>query len=114
MQPRTRCRTARSSRSGTAAALPWQDVPVAYTKRERGHGRTERRTLKVTEVARGLAFPHAAQAIKVVRRRKVKEKWWREICYAVTSLTLTQASHAQLAATIRAATGASNTGCIGP
>ena len=27
------------------AALPWRDVPVAYTKRERGHGRTERRTL---------------------------------------------------------------------
>jgi len=25
------------------AALPWRDVPVAYTKRERGHGRTERR-----------------------------------------------------------------------
>jgi predicted transposase YbfD/YdcC len=39
------------------AALPWRDVPVAYTKRERGHGRTERRTLKVTSVAKGLAFP---------------------------------------------------------
>jgi predicted transposase YbfD/YdcC len=31
----------------------------------------------------------------------VKGKWSREICYAVTSLTLTQASHAQLAAIIR-------------
>lgn len=30
------------------AALPWRDVPVAYDKRERGHGRTERRILKVT------------------------------------------------------------------
>ena len=39
------------------AALPWRDVPVAYTKRERGHGRTERRTLKITSVAAGLAFP---------------------------------------------------------
>ena len=54
------------------AALPWRDVPVAYTKRERGHGRIERRTLKVTAVARGLAFPHAAQAIQITRRRKVK------------------------------------------
>jgi predicted transposase YbfD/YdcC len=83
------------------AALPWRDVPVAYTKRERGHGRTERRTLKVTSVAKGLAFPHAAQAIKVIRRRKVNGKWSRETCYAVTSLTVTQASHAQLAAIIR-------------
>src|SRR5262249_45049528 len=52
------------------AALPWRDVPAAYTRRERGHGRTERRSLKVTSVAKGLAFPHAAQAIQVVRRRK--------------------------------------------
>ena len=82
-------------------ALPWRDVPVAYTKRERGHGRTERRTLKVTSVAKGLAFPHAAQAIQIVRRRKVKGKWSRETCYAVTSLTVIQASHAQLAAIVR-------------
>ena len=83
------------------AALPWRDVPVAYDKRERGHGRIERRTLKVTAVARGLAFPHAAQAIQITRRRKVKGKWSRETCYAATSLTITQASHAQLAAIIR-------------
>jgi predicted transposase YbfD/YdcC len=73
------------------AALPWRDVPVAYDKRERGHGRTERRTLKVTAVARGLAFPHAAQAIQITRRRKVNGKWSQETCYAVTSLTVTQA-----------------------
>jgi predicted transposase YbfD/YdcC len=42
------------------AALLWHDVPKTYDKRERGHGRTERRTLKVTSVAAGLAFPHAA------------------------------------------------------
>src|SRR5215471_12626698 len=48
-----------------------------------------------------LAFPHAAQAIQIPRRRKVKGKWSRETCYAVTSLTLTQASYAQLAVIIR-------------
>jgi predicted transposase YbfD/YdcC len=74
------------------AALPWREMPVAHTKRERGHGRTEQRTLRVTSVAAGLAFPHAAQAIQITRRRKVKEKWSRETCYAVTSLTLTQAT----------------------
>jgi len=82
-------------------ALPWRDVPAAYTKRGRGPGRTERRTLKITSVARGLAFPHAAQAIRIVRRRKVKGKWSSETCYAVTSLTVTQAAPAQLAAIIR-------------
>jgi hypothetical protein len=60
------------------AALPWRDVPVASAKRERGHGRTERRTGKVAPVAKGLAFPHAAQATKVVRRRKVNGKWSRQ------------------------------------
>jgi predicted transposase YbfD/YdcC len=83
------------------AALPGRDVPKAYDKAERGHGRTERRTLKVTSVAAGLAFPHAAQAIQITRRRTVKGKWSRETCYAATSLTVTQASYAQLAAIIR-------------
>ena len=83
-------------------------MPVAHTQRERGHGRTERRTLKVTEVAAGLAFPHAAQAIRITRRRKVKGTWSRETCYAVTSLTVTQASHAQLAAIIRGHWGIEN------
>jgi predicted transposase YbfD/YdcC len=84
------------------AALPWRQVPVAHQARERGHGRTERRTLKVTAVARGLAFPHAAQAIQIVRRRQVKgKKWSTETCYAVTSLAITQANPAQLAAIIR-------------
>jgi predicted transposase YbfD/YdcC len=83
------------------AALPWREVPVAHQARERGHGRTERRTLKVTSVAKGLAFPHAAQAIQIVRRRRLKGKWSAETCYAVTSLTVTQASHARLAAIIR-------------
>ncbi len=55
----------------------------------------------VTSVAAGLAFPHAAQAIQITRRRKVKEKWSRETCYAVTSLTLTQATYTQLTAIIR-------------
>src|SRR5215470_11236628 len=89
-------------------ALPWREVPVAYTKAERGHGRTERRTLKVTAVAQGLDFPCAAQAIKITCRRKVKGKWSRETCYAVTSLTLTQATYAQLAAIIRGHWGIEN------
>jgi predicted transposase YbfD/YdcC len=85
------------------AALPWRQVPVAHDAREGGHGRAERRTLKVTAVAAGLAFPHAAQAIQIVRRRRPggKKKWSRETVYAITSLTAVAASPAELAAIIR-------------
>jgi hypothetical protein len=48
----------------------WREVPVAHRVREKGHGRAERRTLKITAVAAGLAFPHAAQAIQIVRPRR--------------------------------------------
>jgi predicted transposase YbfD/YdcC len=92
------------------AALPWQQIPVADDARERGHGRAERRTLKVTAVAAGLVFPHAAQAIQIIRRRRPattknaktgKKKWSAETVYAVTSLTASQASAAELADIIR-------------
>ncbi len=85
------------------AALPWRQVPVAHDSRERGHGRYEHRVIKVTAVAAGLAFPHAAQAIQIVRRRKLpgKKKWSPETLYAIISLAATQASPAGLAAIIR-------------
>jgi predicted transposase YbfD/YdcC len=69
------------------ASLPWRQVPAADDTRERGHGRDERRTLKLTAVAAGLAFPHAAQAIQITRRRKRpgKKRWSIETVYAVTS-----------------------------
>ncbi len=59
--------------------------------------------MKVTAVAAGLAFPCAAQAIQIVRRRRLsgRKKWSRETVYAITSLTAAQASHAGLAAIIR-------------
>jgi predicted transposase YbfD/YdcC len=85
------------------AALPWRQVPVAHIARERGHGRAESRTLKVTAVAAGLAFPHAAQALRIVRRRRPlnSKKWTAETVYAVTSLTAIQARPADLAAIAR-------------
>ena len=52
------------------AGLPWRQIPAGHDTREKGHGRAERRTLKITAVAAGLAFPHAAQAIQIVRRRR--------------------------------------------
>jgi predicted transposase YbfD/YdcC len=81
------------------AALPWRQVPIAYQAREKGHGRAERRTLKATSVAAGLAFPHAAQAIQIIRRRRplTSKKWSTETVYAITSLTVIQARPADLA-----------------
>ncbi len=88
------------------AALPWRQIPVAHDTREKGHGRAERRILKVTAVAAGLAFPHAAQAIQIVRRRrplagKRSKKWSTQTVYAITSLTVIQARPAELARIVR-------------
>jgi hypothetical protein len=43
------------------AALDWASTPVAYVMSERGHGRSEKRTIQVMAAPRGLNFPHAAQ-----------------------------------------------------
>ena len=67
------------------------DRACAVTPEEllRLHGRVEVRTLKVAAVA-GLCFPHAAQAIQVIRRvRAPATSRWRTVTAdAVTSLAL--------------------------
>lgn len=83
-------------------ALPWRQIPAAFDAREKGHGRAEWRTLKVTAVAAGIAFPHAAQAIQIKRRRRplrggTGRRWSTQTSYAVTSLAASQATPAQLA-----------------
>ena len=79
------------------AGLPWRQIPVMDRTRDHGHGRGEVRTLKVAAVA-GLYFPHAAQAIQVIRRiRGPGSRRWR----TVTSLALGSASPAQLASWLR-------------
>jgi predicted transposase YbfD/YdcC len=82
--------------------LPWRQIPAMDRTRDHGHGRVEVRTLKVAAVA-GLCFPHAAQAIQVIRRvRAPGSRRWRTVtAYAVTSLALGTASPAQLAGWLR-------------
>jgi len=90
-----------ASRPCRGARYPWPATPGNGSWPGRApHPQNHR-------VAAGLAFPHAAQAIQIVRRRRLgrKKKWSAETCYAVTSLTVTQASPAELAA-ISGATGA--------
>jgi hypothetical protein len=56
--------------------LPSRQIPVMDRTRDH-HGRVEVRTLKVATVA-GLCFPHAVQAIQVVRRiRQAGGRTWR-------------------------------------
>ena len=80
--------------------LPWRNIPAGCTQ----HGREEHRTLQVTAVAAGLAFPHAAQAIRLTRRIRPlggQKKWRTVTACAITSMDAHQAAPAQLAAWIR-------------
>ena len=83
-------------------ALPWRQVPAAGVTRERGHGRTETRTLKAAHVSH-LDFPWARQAIKITRWRQeiATGKTTRETVYAITSLTSAGATAADLARLVR-------------
>ena len=84
--------------------LPWRHIPAGHRQRGRGHGREEHRTLQAATVAAGLAFPHAVQAIRLTRRiRPISstKKWQTVTIYAITSLTASQATAAQLAGWIR-------------
>jgi hypothetical protein len=95
---------------------------VGHTSTDRRRGRIEERTLKVvtvTEQAGGLGFPHAAQAIQVIRRTRrskpkpgTKNRWRVEIVYGVVTLPAEQASPAELANGC-ASTGTSRTSCTG-
>jgi predicted transposase YbfD/YdcC len=83
-------------------ALPWRQVPAGSVTRDRGHGRTETRTLKAAHVSH-LDFPHARQAIKITRRRQqtATGKTTRQTVYAITSLTSAGATAADLARLVR-------------
>jgi predicted transposase YbfD/YdcC len=87
------------------AALPWAQV-AGTRRRDRGHGRSESRSIKVLDLdahpVRAL-FPHATRVIKVVRSRRCTATGHRshEIVYAVTSLDYRAADPVLLAAWIR-------------
>jgi predicted transposase YbfD/YdcC len=70
------------------------------TTTETGHGRQEQRSIRAV-TPRYLDFPHAAQAIKIIRKRVVHGRTSRETVYAITDLTAEQASPDQLAQAAR-------------
>jgi hypothetical protein len=89
--------------------LPWHRVPELDRTRDRGHGRTEIRTLKAISVSR-FGFPHAAQVLRVTRKTRnldASPRRYRTVAvYAITSLPFEQARPARLA-DLRAGTGRS-------
>lgn len=86
------------------AGMPWRDVEIAHRGAECGHGRQEIRTLKAVTIATGIAFPHAEQAIQLIRRTRPlrgPRRWHTETVYAITDLRPHHANPDQLAAFIR-------------
>jgi predicted transposase YbfD/YdcC len=48
-------------------ALPWDQVPVACTQTDRGHGRITTRTIQVMPAPEDLPFPHVSQVLLIER-----------------------------------------------
>jgi len=74
------------------------------TTTEKGHGRLEKRTIKVSSALKGyLDWPHAEQVFMIERRvrRLVDGKKSEEATYGITSLTPQEASPAELLALAR-------------
>jgi predicted transposase YbfD/YdcC len=94
-------------------ALPWAQIPISDRTAGKGHGRLEERSLKFTAIAAGtggIAFPGAALALQVTRRRKTLtgKKWQIETVHAITDLTHAQTNAAELADALRSHWGIEN------
>jgi len=90
--------------------LPWKSVPAVDLTMNKGHGRVESRSVKITSISAGIAFPGAAQAIQITRRRRsfTSTRWSIETVYLITDLTPEQTTPAELADALRAHWGIEN------
>jgi predicted transposase YbfD/YdcC len=94
------------------AALPWQLTPVVATDSDDkpSHGRIETRTFQIITAPMEINFPHARQAIRVVRERLVVSTGERshEIVYAICTAPFELAKPHQIAAWLRQHWGIEN------
>ncbi|MFD4764632.1 ISAs1 family transposase [Streptomyces sp. NPDC058439] len=90
--------------------MPWRDVPLLDKTRATAHGRDEIRRVKTATVAHGLDFPHAAQAVQIVRRRRTitTDRVTLQRVYAVTDLAAHQADAPEIAHHVREHWGIEN------
>ncbi|MBO4252452.1 ISAs1 family transposase [Streptomyces griseorubiginosus] len=80
-------------------SLPWKDITPRRYDRESGHGRRETRvTRALTVTDLGLDFPHAAQAVRILRHRTDRRTGTvsRQTVYVITDLSSHQASPQRL------------------
>ena len=80
-------------------SLPWKDVTSRRYDRDSGHGRRETRaTRALTVTGLGLDFPHAAQAVRILRHRTDIKTGTvsRQTVHAITDSTSHQASPQRL------------------
>ncbi|MEU9992632.1 ISAs1 family transposase [Streptomyces sp. NPDC048045] len=80
-------------------SLPWKSVSARRYDREISHGRRETRaTRALTVTDLGLDFPHAAQAVRILRHRTDLKsgRCTRQTVYAITDLNSHQASSQRL------------------
>jgi predicted transposase YbfD/YdcC len=96
-------------------ALDWASAPVAHTSVDTGHGRRERRTIRVLPAPSDLPFPHAAQVFlieryttRTMRKRTKGSRKYRKVqvhtavaVLGVTSLSAREAAPEHLAAYVR-------------
>ena len=80
--------------------LPWAQIPIGNQTRDRGHGRSETRTVKAVTLHTpgGISFPHAQQAIRITRTRTITKsgRTSRETAYLTISLPAAEAHPADL------------------
>ena len=83
--------------------LPWKQIPILDSNTEHGHGRTAKRVLKATEIAAGIGFPGAVQVLQLTRTVTTRKTGKRhtEVVYAITSMSVTDAAPARIAAWLR-------------
>ncbi|MEU8205091.1 ISAs1 family transposase [Streptosporangium sp. NPDC049046] len=84
-------------------ALAWKDVPIGWTTYDRGHGRTEVRTIQVMPAPPGTRFPHVKQVFLL--ERHVYDLRWKPLSsvavLGVTHLPATLATPRRLAELVR-------------
>jgi predicted transposase YbfD/YdcC len=85
----------------------WADR--CHTSVDRGHGRTEQRTVRLT-AATGIDFPHATQVFRTVRHTGGLDgqRTRKQVVYGITSLTADRAGPAQAAVAQRGHWGIEN------
>jgi hypothetical protein len=78
--------------------MPWETTPITHTTTETGHGRWEKRTIRVLDAPGDLDFPHVKQVflierttIRTVYKRTKNSKKVKKtkVTYCVAALGMT-------------------------